>query len=55
MVVAATDRKLIIKQIYHFLLSCRCQHTDIITDWIDIDAERSVQIKYCAKCWKTFI
>ncbi len=49
----AVDRKLIIKKIYHFLLETKCVHDEIITDYIDVDVERCVQINYCAKCWKT--
>ena len=55
--MTAVDRKLIIKKIYHFLLEKnnkkKCLHDEIITDYIDVDVERCVQINYCAKCWKT--
>lgn len=30
-----------------------CEH-DIVTDLIDIDPDRSMTIKYCTKCEKTF-
>jgi hypothetical protein len=52
--MSVIDKKIILKKIYHFLLSQQCQHPEIIADWIDVDVERSIQINYCAKCWKTF-
>ena len=31
----------------------KCEH-DIVTDLIDLDPDRSMTIKYCTKCEKTF-
>jgi hypothetical protein len=47
-----SDYKNIIQLIEKYLIK-QCDH-NIIDDLIDIDPDRSMMIKYCTICYKTF-